>query len=384
MADVVIVGGGIAGSALAILLGRRGLRVELLERGTFPREKPCGEGLMPAGVAALRRLGLNETVGGVPFVGIRYHVGARVIPGQFPSVHGRPATGMGQRRWRLDEVLFNAAADTPGVEARTGCGVDGPLREGGRVVGCTADGREHRAVLVVGADGLNSRFRRLLGLDAPPSRRVRVGLRTHFRLAEGMATPSWVDVYLGRRHELYVTPLPAGEVLVAGLAERDALRRPGDLVLREWIGQQPPLAEQLKGATQLTRVEGRSPLTQQAIRAVGPGFALLGDAAGFLDPITGGGMAQALLTAELLARHAEGGLGSGDSWLWAFEAERRALLRDYRWLTSFVLALADHRWAADALLALLAAAPSMMSHLVGVAGGVRCLFSPKAPPLPPS
>jgi flavin-dependent dehydrogenase len=237
-------------------------------------------------------------------------------------------------------------------------------------------------VLVVGADGLNSRFRRLLGLDAPPSRRVRVGLRTHFRLAAGVATPSWVDVYLGQRHELYVTPLPEGEVLVAGLAERDALRRPGDLVLREWIGQQPPLTEQLKGATQLTRVEGRSPLTQQAIRAVGPGFALLGDAAGFLDPITGGGMAQALLTAELLARHAEGGLGSGDSWLWAFEAERRALLRDYRWLTSFVLALADHRWAADALLALLAAAPGLMSHLVGVAGGVRCLFSPKAPPLP--
>jgi len=194
--------------------------------------------------------------------------------------------------------------------------------------------------------------------------------------------PSWVDVHLGRRHELYVTPLPDGEVLVAGLAERDAVGRPGDLVLHEWIGQQPALAEQLKGATQLTRVEGRAPLTQQAVRAVGPGFALLGDAAGFLDPITGGGMAQALLTAELLARHIEDGLGNGDAWLWAFEADRRALLRDYSWLTRFVLTLADHRWAADALLALLAAVPGVMSHLVGVAGGVRPLFWPKAPPVP--
>ena len=221
--------------------------------------------------------------------------------------------------------------------------------------------------------------RRPVRLEAPPPRRVRVGLRTHFRLPGGATVSSWVDVYLGQRHELYVTPLPNGEVLVAGLAERDAVRRPGDVVLHEWVRQQPALAEQLMGATQLTRVEGRSPLTQQAVRAVGPGFALLGDAAGFLDPITGGGMAQALLSAELLARHIENGLGKGDAWLLAFEAERRVLLRDYRWLTNFVLALADHRAVAEALLTFLAAAPGVMSHLVGVAGGVRSLFSLRSP-----
>jgi flavin-dependent dehydrogenase len=303
-----------------------------------------------------------------------------VIAGRFPSIDGQTALGLGQRRWRLDEVLFSAAADTPGVEARTGCPVDGPLLASGRVIGCTAGGRDYRAALVVAADGLHSRFRRSLGLEAPPPRRVRVGLRTHFRLPAEAATSSWVDVYLGRRHELYVTPLPEGEVLVAGLAERDAVRRPGDLALHEWIGQQRSLAEQLEGATQLTRVEGRAPLTQQAVRAIGPGFALLGDAAGFLDPITGGGMAQALLTAELLAGCTENGLGTGDGWLWAFEAERRVLLRDYRWLTSFLLALADHRWAAEGLLVLLAAAPRLMSHLVGVAGGVRPLISSKAMP----
>src|ERR1700682_6085282 len=75
MADVLIAGGGVAGSAIAILLGRRGMQVELFERSNFPREKPCGEGLMPAGVAVLNRLGVGEEVGGVPFYGVRYHFG---------------------------------------------------------------------------------------------------------------------------------------------------------------------------------------------------------------------------------------------------------------------------------------------------------------------
>jgi flavin-dependent dehydrogenase len=103
---------------------------------------------------------------------------------------------------------------------------------------------------------------------------------------------------------------------------------------------------------------------------------LLGDAAGFLDPITGGGMAQALLTAELLADHIMHGLGTGDDWLAAFETERQALLRDYRLLTRFVLALADHQRLARLALAAFAAQPAVLSHLVGVAGGVRGLMGP--------
>src|SRR5713101_7712048 len=78
MADVLISGGGVAGSTLAILLGRRGLQVGLFERGRFPKEKPCGEGLMPAGVAVLNRLGVGEAVGGAPFYGVRYHFGKHV------------------------------------------------------------------------------------------------------------------------------------------------------------------------------------------------------------------------------------------------------------------------------------------------------------------
>jgi len=85
--DVLIAGGGLVGSAAAIHLGRLGISAELFERGRFPKEKPCGEGLMPAGVAALERLGLNAEKG-APFNGVRYHVGARVAEGRFPKALG--------------------------------------------------------------------------------------------------------------------------------------------------------------------------------------------------------------------------------------------------------------------------------------------------------
>src|SRR6185295_13589576 len=134
MADVLIAGGGIAGSSLAVMLGRAGLAVELFERGHFPKEKPCGEGLMPAGVGVLQRYDLADALGGEPFYGIRYYAGALMAEGRFPLVAGLPAAGRGQRRYYLDRALFSAAAATRGVTAYSGVRVAAPLVEGGRVV----------------------------------------------------------------------------------------------------------------------------------------------------------------------------------------------------------------------------------------------------------
>jgi len=373
MADVLIAGGGIAGSTLVILLGRQGLTVEVFERGRFPKEKPCGEGLMPAGVAVLNRLGLGEAVGGAPFYGVRYHFGNQTAEGRFPRAAGLPIAGRGQRRKHLDQVLFQAAAATPGVTAHTGIAVDAPLCENGRVAGLLVGGELRRAALVVAADGVHSRMRHLLGLNKPQHRK-RFGTRAHFRLAPGQTQPPWVDVFVCPGYELYVTPLPEKEVLVAGLTYAGALGEPIERAFHRWWRAQPALAVRLEGAEQVSSLMGTSPLAGNARAGVAPGIVLLGDAAGFLDPITGGGMTQALMTAELLAKHVSRGLGRDEKWLWTFERHRQALLRDYRILTQMVLWLADHPRLAERLLSVLRMSPTLFSHLVGVSGGVRRLL----------
>jgi len=374
MVDVLIAGGGIAGSGLAILLGRRGLTVELFERARFPREKPCGEGLMPAGVAILERLGLAEAVGGAPFYGVRYHLGDRTAEGRFPEIAGVPVAGRAQRRKHLDYVLFQAAAATPGVTAHTGTLVEALLSENGRVTGLIVSGEPRRARLVVAADGVHSRIRHQLGLDVPP-RRKRLGIRAHFRLAPGQAQPPWVDVFVGRGCELYVAPLPEGELLVAALADCEVWGASTECAFHRWWRAERRLASLMEGAEQISSLMGSSPLSGGARIGVAPGVALLGDAAGFLDPITGGGMTQALMSAELLAEYIVGRLGTQERWLWKFDRERQRMLRDYQMLTQMVLWVADHPRLAKGLLSSLKNSPKIFSHLVGVSGGVRRLFT---------
>jgi flavin-dependent dehydrogenase len=366
--DVLIAGGGVAGSTLAILLGRAGLRVGLFERDAFPREKACGEGIMPAGVAVLDRLGLTATVGGVPLSGVRYHFRGTTATGPFPS-----ATGLAQRRAVFDRVLFEAAAATPGVTARTRAVVQCPIIDRGRVSGLMVNGTERRAPLTVAADGARSPLRRALGLDRTAPHR-RVGMRAHFQLAAGTEIAPWVDILLGEDHELYVTALPRGELLVAALANARAFDAPAEALFDRWCQGQPWLADRLRGARRVTRLRGVSSLSVRARRGVAPGMVLLGDAAGLLDPITGGGMTHALECAELLARHAPRAIDEGDAWLAEFERRRGALLFDYALLTRGLLWLARHPVGIGPLLSVLKAWPGVLSHLVGVAGGTRSLF----------
>ncbi|MEP6961622.1 MAG: hypothetical protein ABI995_06070, partial [Acidobacteriota bacterium] len=159
--------------------------------------------------------------------------------------------------------------------------------------------------------------------------------------------------------EIYVTPLPGEELLVAVLRDTHT---PEPLA--------PEIQTLLQGATEIGTPLGASPLTVRARRRVGQGCVLLGDAAGNCDPITGGGMSQALLSAELLARH----LNTSQPDLDAFDREREAMLTDYRRLTAGVLAMAHRPALTRVALTLLQASPPLFSHLMGVAGGTRSLL----------
>jgi flavin-dependent dehydrogenase len=369
---ILIVGGGVAGASLAIALGRAGHAVELFDAQTFPRDKPCGEGIMPAGVSALRRLGVPDGARGAAFRGVRYHVGSRVAVGRFPASAEHGDQGRGQRRLVLDRCLFERAAATAGVSAHQGVSVEGPVVENGRVVGVRVEGDLRRASLVVAADGAHSRFRHRLGLNVPVPR-TRVGARRHYRLA-GRAAPPWVDIFLGPSHEFYVTPLPDGEVLVALLAESDAVETPLEPMFERWRMAPPVLRELLDGAEPISALLA-TPLAATARQGFAPGVVLLGDAAGFIDPITGGGIAQALITSERLAQFIVArGAEHADAWLPSYERERDALLRDHRLLTRGVLALSRRPALARAALAALSWTPPLFSHLVGVSAGTRSLL----------
>jgi flavin-dependent dehydrogenase len=180
-----------------------------------------------------------------------------------------------------------------------------------------------------------------------------------------------VDVYLGHGYELYVTPLPGGEVLVAALAGAEALNGRLEDQFRRWCSAQQHLADRLEGAERTGDLLAISPVSGRARQRFLPGFVLLGDAAGFSDPITGGGMTQALLSAELLSQYVVRHARAAEHWLAEFDREREALLRDYRRLTALLLWLAEHQACLGMALQAMRRLPRLFSHLLGVVGCAR-------------
>ena len=279
--DLVIVGGGPAGLATAIRGRMAGLNVVVLDGSQPPIDRPCGEGVMPEGVAQLDALGVRvPDRHHQPFRGIRYVDGDAVAEGLFD---GRP--GLGIRRPVLHGALVERAAAL-GAELRWRTEVSGLTEQGV----ATADG-ELTGRLVVGADGRSSRVRRWAGLEGRLPRAGRFGVRRHY----GMAP--WTDrveVHWGDGCEAYVTPV-APELV--GVVVMWSGRAAG---FDDLLSKLPGLAARVAGAPAASRDAGAGPFGARARRVDAGRVVLAGDAACCLDPITGEGVALALQSAEAL------------------------------------------------------------------------------------
>lgn len=344
--DILVAGGGPAGLATALYAVRAGLLVAVAEPRTAPVDKACGEGLMPGGVRALRALGIHPP--GHPLAGIRYVQGPTTADARFPA-----DPGLGVRRTDLHDSLTDAVvkAGVPLLPLR----ITRVHQDASGVTAYATDGTARetlRARRLVAADGLHSPLRRALRLDAPARLLTgppRYGLRRHYAVAPAS---EFVEVHWGAHAEAYVTPL--GPDLV-GVAILTTERTPYGRQLAAF----PDLAARLADAAPVTRVRGAGPLRQAATRRVRGRVLLVGDAAGYVDAVTGEGIALALAGAEALVACLADGRPE------AYEAAWLRLTRRHRLATGALLAARSHPATARRIVPAAARFPRLFTAAVG-------------------
>lgn len=274
MIDLLVAGGGPAGLATAIHAARAGLEVVVVERRAAPVDKACGEGLMPHTVCQLNGLGADPV--GRPFAGITYSDGRHHVTARFDS-----GLGLGVRRTALHAALWEAASKA-GVRMESG--VVGVVHQDSESV--TVNG--FRARYLAAADGLHSPIRAALGLGVPATGARRWGIRRHYAVApwSDCVEVRWSDV-----GEAYVTPVAEDCVGVAILTAR---RGGFDQHLESF----PALRERVTGCAHPPELAA-GPLRQRVRRRVAGRVLLVGDAAGYVDALTGEGLGIAFGAAAL-------------------------------------------------------------------------------------
>jgi menaquinone-9 beta-reductase len=382
--DVLVVGGGVAGATTARLLAEAGYQVIILDRALFPRDKPCGEGVMPTGVRLLDRMGVLAQIPPEqrhPLRGVGFVVRGRDrVQGDFPDVGGGFDQGIGIKRQVLDFQVLQHARAQPGVAVHESePAMDATWRSGSLAEVSTPSAR-YRARVVVGADGIHSLIRRRLGLELRRGRRLRYGLGAHFAYRDGRALGDYVTVYLEKDAECYITPVSNTELDVTLLVERVGMKSfAGRLgaAYDAYLQAVPHLRTLLTGGQRISNVQACGPFDIWAMSRVADRAVLVGDAGGYLDPVTGEGISLALQSAHWAAAIVDEALRRDDlsaARLQPYQAQVEAALRHYKWLTRAVLRLIRHERLAAFIVRRLARCPELYTTLLAINCGVRTFW----------
>jgi menaquinone-9 beta-reductase len=367
---VVVVGAGPSGAATALVLSRAGHRVTVLDRARFPRDKACGEGLMPPGVGVLRRLGVLDDVLATRasrLRGVMYaHCGGGATAyAPFPSpTGGGDPWGLGVRRTVFDAVLVDALRRAPGVTLAEGVRATGVLRDGsGPIRGVTTDAGPLVADAVVAADGLHSPTRAAAGWTCAARGEARYGLAGHWKL--DVRDLDRITVTFADHQEWYQAPVGPELLLVSTLTTRSRM----GATARNYEAAARAALPALEGAELAVSPLAAGQFRQRARTVAAGGLFLVGDAAGYDDPTTGEGIGIGLLLGERLGAHIAGFL-SGDVDRATAEARYRrdhaALRRNRSRVTALALTMARRPWLSRRAVARSAGCPQALGALLGV------------------
>src|SRR5262245_41359044 len=314
MYDAIIVGARCAGAPTAMLLARKGYRVLVVDRATFPSDTISTHILWPHGAEIMDRWGLLDRLAatGCPPVALNliFDVGPFALTGGVTDTN-RGCGGFCPRRTVLDKLLVDAAVEA-GADVREGFTVETLLWDGNRVAGIKGHGRtggtiEERARVVIGADGVHSLVAKSV---RAPEYDTKPPLTTNYYSYYAGFEADDIEMYVRDHHAVGCFPTHDNLTLIAVLwptSRFEEVRADVEAHVANALGSTPSVAERRRAAKREEKWYGTAGVPNYFRQPFGPGWALVGDAGYNKDPITAQGISDAFIDADGLARALDDG-----------------------------------------------------------------------------